>query len=130
MIAGDLAVADLPGAWGDGMVELLGIRPPDDRLGCLQDIHWPDGDFGYFPTYSLGAMAAAQLAAAARATDPQIMPSVGRGNFQPLMAWLRANLHNKASLMSTDELLIEATGKPLGADAFKDHLRRRYLEDA
>jgi len=130
MIAGDLAVADLPGAWGDGMVELLGIRPPDDRLGCLQDIHWPDGDFGYFPTYSLGAMAAAQLAAAARATDPQIMPSVGRGNFQPLMAWLRANLHNKASLMSTDELLIEATGKPLGAGAFKEHLRRRYLEDA
>jgi len=127
MIAGDLAVADLPGAWNDGMVELLGIRPPDDRLGCLQDIHWPDGAFGYFPTYSLGAMAAAQLAAAARVADPQIMPSIAKGDFEPLMAWLRPNVHNKASLISTDELLIEATGRPLGADAFKDHLRRRYL---
>jgi len=127
MIAGDLAVADLPGAWNDGMVELLGIRPPDDRLGCLQDIHWPDGAFGYFPTYSLGAMAAAQLAAAARIADPQIMPSIAKGDFGPLMAWLRPNVHNKASLISTDELLIEATGKPLGADAFKEHLRRRYL---
>ena len=127
MIAGDLAVADLPGAWGDGMVELLGIRPPDDRLGCLQDIHWPDGAFGYFPTYSLGAMAAAQLAAAARTADALIMPSVAKGDFAPLMAWLRPNVHNKASLISTDELLIEATGKPLGADAFKDQLRQRYL---
>ncbi len=127
MIAGDLPVADLPGAWGDGMVDLLGIRPPDDRQGCLQDIHWPDGDFGYFPTYSLGAMAAAQLAAAARAADPQIMPAIAKGDFGPLMAWLRPNVHNKASLLSTDELLVEATGKPLGADAFKAHLRRRYL---
>ena len=127
MIAGDLQVADLPGAWGDGMVDLLGIRPPDDRRGCLQDIHWPDGDFGYFPTYSLGAMAAAQLAAAARAADPQIMPAIAKGDFGPLMAWLRPKVHNKASLLSTDELLVEATGKPLGADAFKAHLRRRYL---
>lgn len=129
MIAGDLAVADLPGAWGDGMVELLGIRPPDHRLGCLQDIHWPDGAFGYFPTYSLGAMAAAQLATAARAADPQIMPSIAEGDFGPLMAWLRPNVHSKASLTSTDELMMEATGRPLGADAFKEHLRRRYLED-
>ena len=127
MIAGDLQVVDLPGAWGDGMVDLLGIRPPDDRQGCLQDIHWPDGDFAYFPTYSLGAMAAAQLAAAARAADPQIMPAIAKGDFGPLMAWLRPNVHNRASLLSTDELLVEATGKPLGADAFKVHLRRRYL---
>ncbi|MEX2649409.1 MAG: carboxypeptidase M32, partial [Alphaproteobacteria bacterium] len=61
MIAGDLAVADLPGAWNEGMKRLLGIVPPEDRLGCLQDIHWPDGAWGYFPTYTLGALAAAQL---------------------------------------------------------------------
>ena len=127
MIAGDLKVADLPGAWDDGMVELLGMRPPDDRLGCLQDIHWPDGNFGYFPTYSLGAMAAAQLAAAALAADPNIMPSIAKGDFGPLMTWLRPNVHNKASLLSTGELLVEATGKPLGAEAFKEQLRQRYL---
>ena len=66
MVAGDLAVADLPGAWRDGLRGLLGIVPPDDARGCLQDIHWYDGLFGYFPSYTLGAMAAAQLMAAAR----------------------------------------------------------------
>src|SRR5690606_8567949 len=72
MIAGDLALADLPGAWNEGMKGLLGLIPPDDRLGCLQDIHWYDGDFGYFPTYTMGALAAAQLFAAAKAKLPDI----------------------------------------------------------
>ncbi len=130
LIAGDLAVADLPGAWNDGMAELLNITPPDDRLGCLQDIHWPGGDFGYFPTYTLGAMAAAQFAAAARVADPEIMAGVGRGDFAPLMAWLREHVHGKGSLLSTDELLREATGAPLGAAAFEAHLKERYLEAA
>ena len=70
LIAGDLAIADLPGAWNDGMRALLGIVPPDDARGCLQDIHWYDGAFGYFPSYTLGAMAAAQLMAAARRAVP------------------------------------------------------------
>ncbi len=128
LVAGDLAVADLPGAWADGMVALLGIRPVNDRLGCLQDIHWPGGDFGYFPTYTLGAMAAAQLMAAARKAEPDIMPAVARGDFRPLMAWLGENVHGKGSSMSTDELLVAATGRPLSADAFKTHLGQRYLD--
>ena len=66
MLKGDLDLADLPQAWGDGLEALLGIRPPSDREGCLQDIHWYSGAFGYFPTYSLGAMCAAQVFAAAR----------------------------------------------------------------
>ena len=130
LIAGDLAVADLPGAWNDGMAALLGITPPEDRLGCLQDIHWPGGDFGYFPTYTLGAMAAAQLAAAARVADPEIMAGIGRGDFAPLMAWLGENVHGRGSLLSTDDLLREATGRPLDAAAFKAHLKDRYLDAA
>jgi len=130
LIAGDLAVAELPGAWNDGMAALLNIVPPDDRLGCLQDIHWPGGDFGYFPTYTLGAMAAAQLAEAARRDDPDVMAGVARGDFAPLMAWLRRHVHGKGSLLSTDELLGEATGRPLDAAAFKTHLTRRYLGGA
>lgn len=130
MLDGDLQLADLPGAWGEGMVELLDIDPPDDRLGCLQDIHWPDGAFGYFPTYTLGAMAAAQLAAAAKAADARIMPSVAAGDFGPVMSWLRVNVHAKGSLKSSDGILQEATGGSLSADAFKRHLRQRYLEDA
>jgi len=130
LIAGDVAVADLPGAWSEGMKELLGVAPPDDRLGCLQDLHWPDGDFGYFPTYTLGAMVAAQLMAAARAADPEITAGIGRGDFAPLMAWLRAHVHSRGSLLSTDALLREVTGAPLGAAAFKAHLKERYLEAA
>src|SRR6185437_1352085 len=97
MIAGDLALADLPAAWRDGMRSLLGVEPPDDRQGCLQDIHWYDGAWGYFPTYTLGAMTAAQLFDAATRADAQIMPGIARGDFAPLLGWLRENVHGKGS---------------------------------
>jgi carboxypeptidase Taq len=128
MIAGDLAPADLPGAWNDGMRALLGIVPPDDRRGCLQDIHWPRGAWGYFPTYTLGAMTAAQLFDAACRTEPDTLPAIGRGDFTPLVGWLRANIHAKGSLLPTDELLIQATGRPLDVTVYKRHLVRRYLD--
>ncbi|TAJ36433.1 MAG: carboxypeptidase M32 [Reyranella sp.] len=128
MLAGDLALADLPGAWNDGMRELLGIVPPDDTLGCLQDIHWPDGGWGYFPTYTLGAIAAAQLFAAAQRAVPGLMEAIGQGDFAPLLAWLRANVHGKGSIATTDEILAGATGAGLGTAAFKAHLESRYLK--
>jgi carboxypeptidase Taq len=127
ILGGDLALADLPGAWNDGMRELLGIVPPDDSVGCLQDIHWPDGAWGYFPTYTLGALAAAQLFAAARRAIPGLLEAIGRGDFAPLLAWLRANVHGKGSLADTDTILSQATGAPLGTAAFKAHLENRYL---
>jgi carboxypeptidase Taq len=129
MLAGDLALADLPGAWNDGMQSLLGVTPPNDRLGCLQDIHWYDGAWGYFPTYTLGAMAAAQLFAAATRGRPEIAPALAEGNFGPLMAWLREHVHGKGSLLSTDALIENATGRPFDDTAFKAHLRARYLSD-
>ncbi len=127
MIAGDLDPKVLPGAWNDEMDRLLGIRPPDDRLGCLQDIHWYDGAWGYFPTYTLGAMAAAQVFAAARDAVPEIPEAIGRGDFAPLMAWLRENVHSKGALYTTDDLLKQATGKPLDPKVFEAHLTARYL---
>ncbi|HZH25552.1 MAG TPA: carboxypeptidase M32 [Azospirillaceae bacterium] len=130
MVAGDLAIADLPGAWADGLRALLGVAPPDDRLGCLQDIHWPSGGWGYFPCYTLGAMIAAQLFDTATRADPNILPALGEGDFGPLMAWLTPNVHQKASSASTRDLLIQATGRPLDAGVFKAHLRRRYLDAA
>lgn len=129
MIAGDLPLAELPAAWNAGMKELLGVTPPNDRVGCLQDIHWPSGGWGYFPTYTLGAMTAAQLFDAAKRAEPQILPSISRGDFSPLVAWLRANVHAQGSLYETDELLTRATGRPLDASVFKAHLKRRYLEE-
>jgi carboxypeptidase Taq len=127
MIAGDLAPADLPGAWNEGLKALLGITPPDDRLGCLQDIHWYDGAWGYFPTYTLGAMTAAQLYATAVEEVPEIPAAIGRGDCAPLMAWLSDKVHAKGSLMSAEDLLTEATGKPLDPEVFKSHLQARYL---
>ncbi|WP_342235117.1 carboxypeptidase M32 [Inquilinus sp. OTU3971] len=126
MIADELPLADLPAAWNDGMQALLGVVPPNDRLGCLQDIHWPSGGWGYFPTYTLGAMTAAQIFDAANRAEPDILPAIGRGDFAPLVGWLRANIHGQGSRWETDELLTRATGRPLDAAVFKAHLRRRY----
>jgi carboxypeptidase Taq len=127
MVAGDLGLDDLPAAWNAGMRELIGVAPPTDREGCLQDIHWYDGAWGYFPTYTLGAMTAAQLFAAATHADAAILPGIAKGDFAPLFAWLRAHVHGKGSLLTTHELLQEATGSVLDATVYENHLRRRYL---
>jgi carboxypeptidase Taq len=127
MIEGRMEVADLPAAWNEGLQDLLGIRPPSDREGCLQDIHWYDGAFGYFPTYTLGAMNAAQLFDAAGRADPEIPARIGHGDFKPLLAWLRTNVHGLGSSVTASEILIEATGRPLDAGVFERHLERRYL---
>jgi carboxypeptidase Taq len=109
------------------MRDLLGIVPPGDRQGCLQDIHWYDGAFGYFPTYSLGAMTAVQLFEAAGRALPQLDESIAAGDFAPLLGWLRREVHARAALLGGKDLLIAATGRPLDAEIFKAHLRRRYL---
>lgn len=128
LLAGDLGVDDLPGAWNERFEKLMGVRPPDDRRGCLQDIHWFDGAIGYFPTYTLGAMAAAQIYAAAKAAIPNIPTALRKGDFTPLMVWLRSNIHGQASSAGTDSILSAATGEPLGVKAFLAHLRARYLK--
>jgi carboxypeptidase Taq len=127
MIAGDLEAADLPGAWNETFERLMGVPVPDDRHGCLQDIHWYDGAWGYFPTYTLGALTAAQLFEAAIAADPAIPGALAGGDFAPLLAWLRPNVHALGSSLPTPELIVRATGRPLGTEAFCRHLERRYL---
>ncbi len=127
MIAGDLAITDLPGAWNDGLQELLGITPPDDGVGCLQDIHWPDGAFGYFPTYTLGALTAAQLFAAIREARPGIEDELAQGDFTGLLGWLRHHVHGRGSETDTMSIITDATGSPLSTSAFKQHLKTRYL---
>jgi carboxypeptidase Taq len=129
LIADEMPLAELPAAWNVGMKSLLGVAVPNDRLGCLQDIHWPSGGWGYFPTYTLGAMTAAQIFDAACKAEASILPGIGKGDFSPLVGWLRANIHGKGSLLSTDDLLTEATGRPLDAAVFKAHLHRRYVDE-
>jgi carboxypeptidase Taq len=127
LISGDLTVDDLPGAWNEGMHAMLGIIPPDDRQGCLQDIHWYDGAFGYFPSYTLGAMAAAQLMEAARDVLPNLDQAFARGDFFPLLNWLRNNVHGLGSRLDFHAVLKQATGRRLDPSAFQAHLQRRYL---
>ena len=127
LVAGDLAVVDLPGAWNDGLHRLLGITPPDDTTGCLQDIHWYDGAVGYFPSYTLGAMAAAQLMQAARRAIPTMDAALSQGDLAPLLGWLRTNVHGHGSLLGFSDLLRAATGKPLDPADFQAHLTARYL---
>jgi carboxypeptidase Taq len=127
LISGDLDLADLPGAWAEAMRDLVGIVPPDDRDGCLQDVHWYDGAWGYFPTYTMGAMTAAQLFDAAKRADPSIPAGIAQGDFAPLLAWLRPNVHAKASSLSTTEIITQASGRPLDGAVFERHLQARYL---
>ncbi len=127
LVSGALQVAELPGAWDNGMRELLGVTPPDDARGCLQDIHWYEGIFGYFPSYALGAMAAAQLMAAARRALPGLDEALRQGDMAPLLGWLREHVHAKGSLLGFNDLLRAATGKPLDPRDFEAHLTERYL---
>ena len=95
--------------------------------GCLQDIHWYDGAFGYFPSYTLGAMAAAQMMAVVARQTQGMKTAMGLGDLSPLINWLHSNVHAQGSLMGFNELLREATGKPLDPSDFQAHIRARYL---
>lgn len=127
LIAGDLAVDDIPGAWNEGMKSLLGLTPPSPTVGCLQDIHWAAGEVGYFPSYTFGALIAAQLFDAAAQADAQVVPGIAAGNFSPLISWLREAVHGQASRYDSDTLITKATGRPLDPGVFKRHLETRYL---
>ena len=127
MVTGDLEVSDLPGAWNENFHSLLGITPPDDAQGCLQDIHWYDGAFGYFPSYTLGAMSAAQLMQAAREQVDGLDDAFARGDLGPLLTWLRIHVHGLGSRFDFNAILRGATGRGLDPLAFQTHLRRRYL---
>lgn len=127
LIRGDLQLADVPAAWNESFKKLLGLDVPSDREGCLQDIHWFDGAFGYFPCYSLGAMTAAQFFEAACQARPEIPAEIEQGRFGTLQGWLRANVHELGSSLSTREIVAKATGRPLDIAVFKRHLEQRYL---
>lgn len=130
LLGGGLPLRELPGAWREGMLELVGVAPPDDRQGCLQDIHWMDGTFGYFPTYTLGAISAAQLHEAALGAHPELPQAIAAGDFQPLVRWLRTHVHAQGSRLSGEALLHAATGRGLDVGCFRAHLERRYLADS
>jgi carboxypeptidase Taq len=128
LIEGDIEVDDIPELWNEKMQAYLGLSTAGNyRNGCMQDIHWAGGAFGYFPSYTLGAMYAAQEFAAAERSIPQLRSKIATGNLSELFDWLKTNIWSQASLQTTDNLMIAATGEPLNAGYFKVHLERRYL---
>lgn len=128
LIDGDIEVDDIPGLWNEKMQQYLGLSTEGNyRNGCMQDIHWTDGGFGYFPSYTLGAMYAAQLFQAARRALPDLDGHLNEGNFSPLFGWLSQNVWQHGSRYSTSELIVNATGEDLNARYFREHLTARYL---
>jgi carboxypeptidase Taq len=128
LIRGDLDVTDVPAVWNEKMESYLGIRPETDAEGCLQDIHWSHGSFGYFPTYSLGSVIAAQLFEAAAGDIDGLDDSIRAGAFDPLHDWLTDRIHRHGKRFETNELVSRATGDDVSADAFVDHTRAKYGE--
>lgn len=133
MMAGELGATDLPSAWNEGFQALFGSVPPDDARGCLQDIHWYDGAFGYFPTYTLGALGAAQLGAAAFAAqraaghDPDALLAAGQLGW--FTDWMRTQVHERASLADADTIMTDATGRPLDTEAWFALVNARIAAD-
>jgi carboxypeptidase Taq len=131
LVAGRLAVKDIPEAWDAAMRELLSLSTAGNfKDGCMQDVHWPAGLFGYFPTYTMGALTAAQLFRAAKSAVPGVLDGIRAGDFSPLDGWLREKVWSQGSFLETDALLKNATGAPLGTEAFERHLEERYLGGA
>lgn len=128
LIEGEIEVEDIPALWDEKMQRWLGLSTRDNyRNGCMQDIHWTDGAFGYFPSYTLGAMYAAQLFNAAKLALPQLESDIAEGNFTALFDWLSQNIWQHGSRFSTAQLIINATGEDLNPLYFRKHLEARYL---
>jgi len=126
LIEGSLATADIPEWWNGQYKSLLGVDVPDDKHGCLQDVHWSHGSFGYFPTYSLGSFYAAQFFHAAGQQVPGLAEDIRKGQFQPLLSWLRINIHSHGRRWLSEELCKRITGTGLDIQYFLQYAREKY----
>ena len=128
LLNGDLPLADLPSSWNELMMQYLGIATHTDyKNGVMQDVHWPAGAFGYFPAYTLGRLIAAQLFATFEKSNSGFFAEVKEGNFLTLNRWLKKNVYDYASSITTDDLLMKVTGESLNSDHFVDRIKKRYL---
>ena len=127
IINGSLKVKDIPDKWNSMYESYLGVTPPDDANGCLQDIHWAHGAFGYFPTYSIGNLLSAQLYDKAIQDLPTLPEQIGKGDFSGLLAWLREKVHNPGARYTPVELVNAVTGEGIQVKSFMEYLRKKYM---
>jgi carboxypeptidase Taq len=128
LLSGDLSVADAPAAWNDKMETYLGLRPPTDREGILQDVHWANGLYGYFSTYSLGNFLSVQLYDAAVRAHPQIPDEIAEGRFETLRGWLTENIYRHGRKFEPNELVRRATGEPIQSRSYVRYLKQKFSE--
>ena len=128
LINGDIEVQELPQEWNDKMEEFLGLRPENHKEGVLQDIHWFQGSIGYFTTYSLGSVIAAQLFSTMRNEIDGLDQKIEEGEFSVVRSWLRENIHEHGKLYRTEQLVEKATGEKPTADHFIEHVKEKYSE--
>jgi carboxypeptidase Taq len=126
LLQGALRVAEVPDYWNQCFEQLLGLKVPDDANGCLQDIHWSLGSFGYFPTYTLGNLNASQLMHAARRGVDGLGDALAAGNYRPLLRWLRTAVHEQGRRFPANGLITHATGEPTRPECHLAHLRSRF----
>jgi carboxypeptidase Taq len=128
LISGEIKVADLPHIWNEKMREYLGITPNNDAEGVLQDVHWSGGSFGYFPSYSLGNLYAAQLEHAMRKEIPNYEDFIRNGQFAKIKDWMTEKVHKYGKLLTPNEILVQATGEQLNARYLTDYLEKKYRQ--
>jgi carboxypeptidase Taq len=128
LIERKLKVADVPEAWNAKMKEYLGVVPPNDGDGCLQDIHWSSGSFGYFATYTLGSIFSVQLFDKAVRDIPALPALIEHGEFGELLGWLRLNVHQHGRKFTLDELAKKVTGEPLQTRSYLAYLKSKFGE--
>ena len=126
LLTGNLKVSDIPGAWQEAMQRQLGVMVPNDREGCLQDVHWASGSMGSFCTYTLGNVMAAQLFESAKQKGESVATALAKGDTAPLRLWLKENVWRHGKRFSRDELLIRAIGRPLEAGPYLRYLNGKY----
>lgn len=130
LMDGELKIKDLPDFWNQEISDLLGVIPGEHAQGCLQDVHWFVGKFGYFPSYTLGHMMAAQLYEKLQDVFPDLKEKIQNGNLIPITKWLKENIYSKGRTVQDDDLFKEITGKKIGPNALIKHLEKRYLKQS
>jgi carboxypeptidase Taq len=127
LLENNLSTKDIPLFWNEHYKKLLGVSVPDDQKGCLQDVHWSHGSFGYFPTYSLGSFYAAQFYSAAKLQLGSLEEDLKKGDTTSLLNWLKVNIHQKGRFFTSEQLCTEVTGKPLDASYFINYILDKFV---
>jgi carboxypeptidase Taq len=128
VLEGSLPVSEIPAFWNDHYKQYLGVDVPSDKLGCLQDVHWSHGSFGYFPTYSLGSFYSAQFYAVANQAIPDLSYQIRKGDTSALLQWLRNQVHNKGRRFTSEELCKHICGETLNIEYFISYLLDKYRD--